>query len=704
MTSRVTPEDRLDGWEAISHYLGWTPRTAIRWEKQKGLPVHRLAGGKRQPVYAYRREIDQWFQRTRGRRPTAAKSERETASRSRPEVLPTRRISRWAISAIIAAVTLFISALAIAWRMPLQPVIQITGITQLTDDGTAKRNLVTDGKQLYFSEEVGDEDALATMSASGGPIRRIPLPLPNPYPVDISPDGKSLLVLSAAGIEDEHPLWIVPTASGPPSQILGVKCRTAAWSPNGKWIAFGSGGAIYLTSRNGHTRLLSRVSGIPRRIQWSADGKHLLFFLLTLPAGTASLWQLGFDDKFDAGRAAPLHLAGATFRQDEPLTRGEGGYFTVSNDSTTDHLVQFRPNPWWRKNSFEVSALSTHFDAIDGLAANDGARKLFVLSGSRQQGELVRYDLSTRSFTMMLPGTSATYVDWTKNKDLVAYVNSQNRALWTSRADGTGAKQLSPAGMEVELPRWSPNSKWIAFMGKQPNRPWRIFLTPAAGGVPKEASSSDDNQGAPTWSPDGRFLVYGNVVCEEEHTCAIHKINLTNSKITTLPDSQGLGTARWSPDGRHIAALNPVQHELCIFDTDRQKWRKLAEGINGNDVSWSSDSRFVYTKSSMNGQATILRVAVGGGAVQTVLNLDSFSKSAGQLDTWFSLAPDNALLLNRWLNTSEIYALASESDRSPQWGYPTKVQAYRGSLYHHSAQRSNVLAVMGLIRLEHFNK
>jgi len=39
------------------------------------------------------------------------------------------------------------------------------------------------------------------------------------------------------------------------------------------------------------------------------------------------------------------------------------------------------------------------------------------------------------------------------------------------------------------------------------------------------------------------------------------------------------------------------------------------------------------------------------------LNLDSFCKSAGQLDTWFSLAPDNAIILNRWLNTSEIYAL-----------------------------------------------
>jgi len=60
---------------------------------------------------------------------------------------------------------------------------------------------------------------------------------------------------------------------------------------------------------------------------------------------------------------------------------------------------------------------------------------------------------------------------------------------------------------------------------------------------------------------------------------------------------------------------------------------------------------------SMSGETEILRVAVGGGSVQIVLKLDSFSKAAGQLDTWFSLTPDNALILNRWLNTSEIYAL-----------------------------------------------
>jgi Tol biopolymer transport system component len=259
---------------------------------------------------------------------------------------------------------------------------------------------------------------------------------------------------------------------------------------------------------------------------------------------------------------------------------------------------------------------------------------------------------------MLLPGSSATYVDLSKNNGLVTYVETRDNTLWVSQTDGSEARQLTPAGVGVELPRWSPDGKWIAYMGKLPDRPWRIFVVPAAGGASREASQSDDNQGAPTWSSDGRFLAYGSVLCLPERTCAIHTIDLASGKIATISDSQGLGTARWSPDGRYIAALNPVKNELFVFDLDRRKWRKLAEGINGNDVSWSSDSKYVYTKSSMSGQTEILRVGVGGGPTQTVLNLDSFSKAAGQLDTWFSLTPDNALVLNRWLNTSEIYALS----------------------------------------------
>ena len=36
-------EDRLDSWKVIAAYLGRGVRTVQRWERDEGLPVHRLA-------------------------------------------------------------------------------------------------------------------------------------------------------------------------------------------------------------------------------------------------------------------------------------------------------------------------------------------------------------------------------------------------------------------------------------------------------------------------------------------------------------------------------------------------------------------------------------------------------------------------------------------------------------------------------------
>src|SRR5580658_1776533 len=142
MSNRHTPDDRLDGWEAIANYMGWTPRTIIRWEKQKGLPIHRLAGGKRQPVYAYRREIDQWFQKTGGCSPgvlaAATKPWRETESIPSTEGIPIRRVSRRVIQWVAVTAILLVSGLGIAWRLSSQQAIEINGQTQLTDDDTEK--------------------------------------------------------------------------------------------------------------------------------------------------------------------------------------------------------------------------------------------------------------------------------------------------------------------------------------------------------------------------------------------------------------------------------------------------------------------------------------------------------------------------------------------------------------------------------------
>jgi hypothetical protein len=61
MDEAHTRNDRLDSWKEIAAYLGRDVRTVTRWEKLKGLPVHRIPGGRRHAVFSYRAELEAWL-------------------------------------------------------------------------------------------------------------------------------------------------------------------------------------------------------------------------------------------------------------------------------------------------------------------------------------------------------------------------------------------------------------------------------------------------------------------------------------------------------------------------------------------------------------------------------------------------------------------------------------------------------------------
>jgi tetratricopeptide (TPR) repeat protein len=56
--------DRLESWKEIAAYLRRDVRTVQRWERTHGLPIHRLPSGQRPTPFAYKHELDEWWQRT----------------------------------------------------------------------------------------------------------------------------------------------------------------------------------------------------------------------------------------------------------------------------------------------------------------------------------------------------------------------------------------------------------------------------------------------------------------------------------------------------------------------------------------------------------------------------------------------------------------------------------------------------------------
>jgi TolB-like protein len=59
--ARQAPDHRLDSWKEIAAFFGRDERTVRRWEKERGLPAHRVPGGARGGVFAYTNELADWL-------------------------------------------------------------------------------------------------------------------------------------------------------------------------------------------------------------------------------------------------------------------------------------------------------------------------------------------------------------------------------------------------------------------------------------------------------------------------------------------------------------------------------------------------------------------------------------------------------------------------------------------------------------------
>lgn len=698
MNERPGAVRRLDSWKDIATYLGRNVRTAMRWEQGKGLPVHRVPGGHRQAVYAWTREIDQWL--NNGQVDLHEKSEdsgdlpevpRPTDSpiESRPDhvnaapgqsslQVRAMRAHEWASVRTIAAVSAVLLILAFgayAVRTLAFPhAVRLNNVTQITNNGTAKYGMVTDGNYLYFGEEHDGRTLLSRVSVAGGPVQTVPTPFLKAIPADIAPDGKRLLVLTSEGEEDERALWIVFLTGAEPRRVGTINCHSAAWSPDGKMIAFAAGNGIYLTNDEGASvHELQTFSSAPGWLGWSADGMRLRLVLQNARSQTNSFWEvvLSAPDSLQVFSVIPLQLQlerpyciGCKMNFDE---RDRAFIDGVGEDKNRIYLLQ-RVSAL-RNSSFAVTKTDYEIDQPGDLAVDPHAHKLFVIGASATNAsdpsstpreDLIEYDFSSKSFRPFLPGVAARDVAFSPDGKRITFVKFPSLTLWISKADGSDAQQIDFKADDLELPGWSPDGRWIAFMARVSNRPYRIFVVSALGGKPRETSAGTDSQGAPTWSPDSKQIAYGNVRCMESKTCAIHKIDLSSGHVSTVPGSEGLGTARWSPDGRSIAALSTEQQQVMLFDEATQHWRKLADGVNGNDLSWSSDSRYIFASRPFGNQPSVLRIDVKDGYTGTAVDFSSYVKWTGRIDTWFALTPSGSIIFKRAFSATEIYALSYE--------------------------------------------
>src|ERR1700689_3891790 len=76
---------RLDSWKKIAAHFNRDVTTVQRWERRESMPVHRHVHGKQGSVYAFRSELDAWWEGRSGKFPDSGDGTPEAAPKAPPE-------------------------------------------------------------------------------------------------------------------------------------------------------------------------------------------------------------------------------------------------------------------------------------------------------------------------------------------------------------------------------------------------------------------------------------------------------------------------------------------------------------------------------------------------------------------------------------------------------------------------------------------
>lgn len=662
--------ERLESWKEIATYLKREVRTVQRWEKDEGLPIHRQMHKSLGTVYAYKAELDGWWNNGRHRfgppegepalqELTAVVAEEIGGHRpplQEVELQPPAR-GRLRLGLAVTGAVLVCASLSayLAFRSPT-PAPKVTGYTQLTSDGQWKSgHLLIGGSRLYFIEQAsGGVPTLVSMPESGGDPSPINIPF-RQFRLVATSARRSELLFGTPAAPGSHvkPLWTLPLAGGTPRRLGSLFAEQAAWSPDGERIAYSDNRELYLADGDGtDARKIASLPGEIVSLSWSPDGRRLRLYVDAPDREEKGFWDIEADGS--GVHRIPNWGQFSSWGEWTPGAR----YFLFES------LLEFggKKMLWaWPEHSgllrrttgapvqLEPAGL---LNILDETLSPDG-KKVFVI-GQQRRPELTRYDSAIHEFVPFLGGIPAEWASFSRDGKRVVYLHVPDQTLWRAKADGTEPVQLTFAPLKGDGLSWSPDGQTIALRAQMPGQPWRIYLIPAEGGTPEPLTVGTQDEGIPTWSADGKEIAFGDVPAifgQDDGHHAIHLVNVKTRAESDLPGSKGMWTSRWSPDGRYIVAQWITSQYLCLFDFTTRKWRELVDQQT-DSPTWSRDGKYLYFDAPQ--RVDIYRVRIIDGAIEKVASPTVNERAP----SWrLGLAPDDSPLITRDMGFTEIYAL-----------------------------------------------
>ncbi len=568
--------------------------------------------------------------------------------------------SRSVLLGLAGGALAIVAVAAYLWMRPM-PDPQVANYVQLTHDGLQKSLIGTDGSRLFLTVVDSGAEDTAAIPITGGEPTRITLPVPSMFPVDISPDGSSFLVVNGSGYPATGPFWSLPILGDSPRRLGDVAGHIGEWSADGKKLAFGRGQSVYLAKADGtDVRKIATLKNIVSGLAISKDGSSVQIETeeisqsgTSVVVGERSIWEVS------ASGSTPRPLVpNWQNSNDECCGRwtADGKYFVFQSGGQIWALAG--EGRFLQRRAKPIQLTFSPMQLQSPLPSKDG-KQLFVV-GMTFRGELTSVDVKTGKPSLYLGGISADWVEASRDGKQVAYVSYPQGDLWKCNADGSDRVQLTFGPVKPVLPRWSPDSQTILFFEfpNGPTKPGKMYDIPASGGTPRQLIADDmQNEQDPTWSADAKQIAFAgdaNDSLVQSNGPAIKILNVQTGKVSPLSGSQGMFSPRWSPDGRYIAAMSSDSSKLMLFDLQTQIWKQIGSGTL-SWLNWSRDGQYVFLK-DLSGKGSVERIRVPDGKAEQVMDLKNFVLT-GLGGGAVSVAPDGSPLLLRDRGTQDIYAL-----------------------------------------------
>jgi len=561
---------RLDSWKEIASHLGRGIRTVQRWERDEGLPVHRLDHIKRGTVYADCAELTAWWER-RSRTPAPKPAPPETERRAVPQLERVTSTSAVTFSPSLSSDGKMIAYVSDGGQDGETPQIWLQQIGGTAIRVTSNQIECADpsfshddtriiftahgdgGLNLYETPAFGGTPRLLKRAAKGGRL---------------SPDGRSLAYVS---LEAPHGVRVA-AADATGDRIVGdlIDVSFVIWSPASRhllvhahprpdlepdyWIIPVDGGSAVNTgvlqrSRELGLFVVSSPAWADDAVIFAAAGRNGVgvyrqrldrdgFHAVGAPEPLSRGTELSWYPTVAAGRLAfvsahgDMNLwsiaidaaSGQPYGPLRRLTRGPGilSHLTVTADGRmlayfssrggdADVYVRDLDSGSETIVSTEPAGVGKGFPALSpsGRQLAFGVR----MTGPRASRPLFVADLTTGRSRQICENCGARSRQWLDERYLLVetFGSRLNRFLVIDTMDGSQRDLLGSADRSLSNPRVSADGRWLAFDATTPGRVPSVIVAPfSLTSTPPETEwiVVDERASHPFWSRDSRLLYY----------------------------------------------------------------------------------------------------------------------------------------------------------------------------------------------------